>query len=59
MVCVTDCIYCKHQREELLDGWRPCCDAFPEGIPMDFNYSKVKDLKECNNGIGFESEGNN
>ncbi|MCH5297885.1 MAG: glutamyl-tRNA amidotransferase [Ruminococcus sp.] len=53
MICVVDCGECKHQKP-LIDGWRPCCDAFPDGIPMDFDYSKVKEIKECNNGIGFE-----
>lgn len=53
MICINDCGNCKHQRP-LIDGWLDCCDAFPDGIPMDFDYSKVKDMKECNNGIGFE-----
>lgn len=53
MICVVDCGECKHQRE-LLDGWRACCDAFPDGIPLDFDFSKVKQINECNNGIGFE-----
>ena len=47
---------CKHQRDKLLDGWIPCCDAFPEGIPLDFKFGKVKEMKECNNGIGFEKK---
>ena len=45
MICISDCFECKHQRDELLDGWRPCCDAFPNGIPMDFDYSMVKKQK--------------
>ena len=59
MICISDCFECKHQRDELLDGWRPCCDAFPNGIPMDFDYSMVKKTKECNNGIGFEPKRKN
>lgn len=47
---------CKHQRDKLLDGWIPCCDAFPDGIPLDFKFGKVKEMKECNNGIGFEKK---
>ena len=33
MICISDCFECKHQRDKLLDGWIPCCDAFPDGIP--------------------------
>ena len=53
MICINDCSTCIHQRE-LLDGWLDCCDAFPDGIPYDFNYSIVKEISECNNGIGYE-----
>ena len=55
MICVNDCKDCKHKRP-LKDGWRSCCDAFPYGRPTDFDYSKVRQLKECNNGIGFEEK---
>ena len=58
MICINDCKDCTHKRP-LLDGWRSCCDAFPDGIPIDFDYSKVKEIKECNNGIGFEQKKNN
>lgn len=54
MIYISDCCECKHQRDELLDGWRPCCDAFPDGIPLDFKFGKAKEMKECNNNIGFE-----
>lgn len=54
MICVNDCGWCKHINDKKLDGWRPCCEAFPDGIPFDFDYSKVKEIKECNNGIGYE-----
>lgn len=55
MICVVDCGKCKHQRN-LLDGWRPCCDAFPDGIPMNFDFSRIKKIEECNNGISFEEK---
>lgn len=58
MICITDCRDCKHKRS-LIDGWLDCCDAFPDGIPMDFDYSIVKKTKECNNGIGFEPKKEN
>ena len=54
MICIDDCAFCTHNREFLKDGWIPSCDAFPEGIPHDFDYGKVKEIKVCNNGIGFE-----
>ena len=62
MICISDCFECKHQRDKLLDGWIPCCDAFPEGIPLDFKFGKVKEMKDPNieyysavdtKGIGF------
>ena len=53
MISIIDCRKCKHERP-LKDGWNCCCDAFPDGIPMGFNFGAVKEAKECNNGIGFE-----
>lgn len=55
MIGIDDCRLCKHKRP-LIDGWRTCCDAFPDGKPLDFNYSNLKERKICNqnNGIGFE-----
>lgn len=55
MICLNDCSNCKHQLP-LKDGWLACCEAFPDGRPLGFDYSKVKEIKECNNGIGFEPE---
>ena len=54
MIYLDDCHTCKHKRP-LKDGWRFCCDAFPDGTERnDFPFGKVKELKECNNGIGYE-----
>ena len=50
MIGVIDCAECKHQLP-LKDGWLICCDAFPEGHPMYFDYRNLKERKECNNGI--------
>ena len=55
MVCVSICDTCIHQRENI-DGWKCCCDAFPEGYPSDFTESNARELKECNNGIGYEAD---
>ncbi|SEK76581.1 hypothetical protein [Ruminococcus albus] len=53
MICVNDCRECKHKLPKI-EGWLACCEAFPNGQPNDFDYSKVKEITECNNGIGFE-----
>lgn len=53
MICVTDCAECKN-RLPLIDGWRACCKAFPKGFPKDFDFTNLKERKDCNNGIGFE-----
>lgn len=58
MICIIDCINCVHNRKELIKGWIDCCDAFPEGRSLDFQYDKVKEKKECNNGIGYEEKKN-
>ncbi len=53
MICIDDCSTCKHKRP-LKDGWRFVCDAFPDGAPKGFPFGKAKEMKECNNGIGYE-----
>lgn len=55
MICITDCSECKNRLPKK-DGWLACCKAFPEGQPVDFDYTDLKNRKECNNGIGFEPE---
>lgn len=49
MVCIALCDYCKHYTE-MIDGWKPACEAYPDGIKKDFYGSH----KECANGIAFE-----
>ncbi len=58
MICVIDCAECKHILP-LKDGWLICCEAFPEGHPMNFDYSNLKQRNECNNGIRFEQKEKN
>lgn len=44
------CDFCKHYHEE--NAERSCCDAFPEGIPLEkMNWNEEE---ECNNGIKYE-----
>lgn len=52
------CETCKHMKEEKKDGWIPCCDAFPEGVPDNYLFSKVDvtELGECANGIRYEAD---
>lgn len=52
MIYISDCNNCKHIRDNI--GWRMACDAFPDGIPLNFDDTKVKEIKECNNGIKYE-----
>ena len=49
------CSQCKHIRPNI-DGWIMNCDAFPEEIPDEYVFGHPDKLKECNNGIGFESK---
>lgn len=54
------CGKCKHIKQIKKDGWIPCCDAFPDGIPNEnLLYKDIPELKECNNGIGYEPKENN
>ena len=54
MIIIENCVVCKHNREEKVDGWIPTCDAFPDGWPEDFDYMATKEGKECGNGVCFE-----
>lgn len=48
------CDYCKNLHEEVKN--RYCCDAFPDGIPLDKMKLLSEKDEECNNGISFEEE---
>lgn len=50
MVLIGLCDWCIHYNG-LIDGWLPCCKAFPEGLPWGF---MEKEGVECNNGFQFE-----
>ena len=52
MISISYCNNCKHIRPN--EGFKMVCDAFPDGIPYDFDDNKVKEIKECNNGIKYE-----
>ena len=56
MICI-DCLCdsCIHQRENI-DGWKCACDAFPDGTPDWIYRTNIRNLKECNNGIGYEKK---
>ena len=62
MICVGyDCDYCKNMFKDKIDGWKTHCKAFPDGIPSNYFFKlNPSELKECNNGIGYEPvEGGN
>ena len=51
MIRFYDCDYCNHNRG-MREG-HPICDAFPNGVPYEHMDKDLKNLKECNKGIGF------
>lgn len=59
MICVDyPCDSCIHRRGKV-DGWKCACDAFPDGIPVDFMFMlDPSKQKECNNGIGYVHDEN-
>lgn len=58
MVVFSDCMECEHF---CYDGnpHKCCCEAYPDGIPREWYLNgSPKEVKECNNGIGFKPECN-
>lgn len=45
------CDFCKHYHE---DAKKMCCDAFPDGIPLE--KISADESEECRNGIKFEED---
>ena len=54
MIGLSWCDDCKHKTGKI--GFMPTCDAFPDGIPYEFDNYRDKELKTCNNGIGYEKK---
>lgn len=54
MITLAWCDDCKHITGKI--GFMPKCDAFPDGIPYGFDNGRDKELKVCNNGIGYEKK---
>lgn len=57
MIKFSNCDYCKK-----CNGFKnghPTCEAFPDGIPYEQMDKKKTELKQCNNGIGFEPKKKN
>lgn len=46
------CDFCKHYHEDSVE--RSCCDAFPDGIPLEIMIADENE--ECANGIKYEEE---
>ena len=44
---------CRHEGA-LIDGWKLCCDAFPDEILRRFDYGSVKGRKDWNDGIEYQ-----
>lgn len=53
---VPDCPSCVHCMDNDDINTPLCCDAFPDGIPVDYLFGPVQVtmLKECNNGFKYE-----
>lgn len=54
MTEIVKCNYCEHIREN--KGFRMTCEAFPDGIPFEFDCNKVAESKECNNGLKYKKK---
>lgn len=50
MVSVSICAWCKHYKGKK-ECWKSYCEAFPDGIPTDFN---AKENKKCTDNYQFE-----
>ena len=59
MLYISDCAFCKHNTGKLIDGWRPTCEAYPEGFPENMDNCNMHIKNKCNNGIGFEPKNEN
>ena len=51
------CDYCIHSLPNK-DGWIPCCEAYPDGLPDDYCFERVdvSKLAECAPGFHFEPD---
>lgn len=59
MVVFSDCMECEHFCYDDRDSHKCCCEAYPDGIPREWYLNgSPKEVKECNNGIGFKPECN-
>lgn len=57
MIKLGDCDKCKNRTG--FEKGHTLCKAFPNGVPYEHTDKDMKNLKECNNGIGFEPKNNN
>ena len=54
MIRLSWCDDCKHITG--MKNFLPTCDAFPDVVPYDFDNGRSKEIKICNNGIGYEKK---
>lgn len=55
-VIFSNCMECGHFPKVDENG-KCICDAFPNGIPLNYMFRKEQNKKdECNNGIKFKAE---
>jgi hypothetical protein len=53
MIKLNDCDFCKHSKGS--KKGHVICDAFPDGVSYEFQNKDLKNMKECNNGVGYEA----
>ncbi|MEG1135756.1 MAG: hypothetical protein RSA73_05145 [Anaerovoracaceae bacterium] len=51
---VSMCPKCIHFREGKKRNKLRCCEAFPEGIPIDFLFETEQKKIDCHKGIRYE-----
>lgn len=54
MIRFYDCDFCKHHNGS--KNGHIVCGAFPDGVPYEHMDKDLRNIKECNNGIGYEAE---
>ena len=53
----NSCDFCIHSLPNK-DGWKSCCEAYPDGLPKDYLFERVdvSQLAECAPGFHFEPD---
>lgn len=58
-VIFSNCGECAHFKKVIKtnDSYKYICDAFPQGVPLDYMFRKEQNKNNvCNNGIKYKPE---